>query len=196
MKNIIVSLILIMAISNNIFCQITVPKCDISIVKSDSIAWIEKYNTLIICPSTGKRESIIVGQSKSSINLGTLTFKITDSKDLLSGEVSRVYLSSRYVAFIDFDSPFSCSFCIFKKHRKSLFSKKYWKEITPPLILPPIESLLFGPYSSPNLNIINKISFVDVFSIKVYYTNGKSESFTFNPKTQTFLTKSVQESKD
>jgi hypothetical protein len=191
MKNRIAFLISIMAISNHVFSQISVPKCDVSIVKSDSLVWIEKYDALVICRSTGERESVLVGQPKSSYNLDTLKFKIIESKDLLLGDVSRVYLSSKHLSFVEISS-LNSSFRIFKKRRKSLFSKKYWEEITPPLILPPVQSLLFGPYSSPNLDIINQIVFTDVFSIKVYYTNGKSNSFTFNLKTNTFTTAYIQ----
>ncbi len=185
MKNSLICLMLIMVISSKVLGQIEVPQCHISIVNSDSIVWVEKCKTVVICHSTGKRESIALGKSNSSVNLNTTQFKITESKGLISGEVHRVYLSSRYFSFVSIDA-LNSSFHIFKKRRNTPFSKKYWEEITPPLILPPTQSLLFGPYSDVSLNIINKISFIDVFAIKVYYTNGKSESFTFDSKKNSF----------
>jgi hypothetical protein len=189
MKSIIISLMLIMAISHTSFCQIPIPKEEVSIYKNDTLVWIAPYKSLLLCHFKGKRERLLWIHTKYTFEIDTIQFIIKeDAKNSEELNKPRLILNSEYCSFIDLD-PHNCYFYIFKRYKKNIFVKAYWDELAT-MILPPIRSGLSGRLNNPDVDITDKVFLKNVFTSFSTYTNGKSETHSYSEKLNTFTIKS------
>ena len=171
------------------YCQVVIPQSEVSIFKKDTLVWVEKYKSLLLCHHKGKRECILSVKTKYVFKIDTIQLAIIeDDKNLGNMGNTRVILNSEYCSFVDLD-PFNCYFYIFKRHKKNFFTQSRWEELAT-MVLAPVKSGLSGRVNSPNVDIIDKFFLNDVFTSFSIYTNGKEETHFYDEKLKAFIKKS------
>jgi hypothetical protein len=177
-KNII---LLIFVLSQNfIYGQVLISKNEINIFKGDSLIWLDKYKTLLLCPKNNKRESLFSITTKYTFSLDTIKFGVIESKDESLLGSSQLLFDSDYLSFIDLDIMGSYLH-VFKRHKKHFWNKGEWIEDAA-LSLPPLKSRLSGFHMDMNVNIVERAYLIDIFTVKVIYTNGNEDTYYYDAK--------------
>ena len=179
MKRLITLLVCIL-LNNFAYAQIHVPKNEVHISKKDTLVWVDTYKSLIFCHDKGKRESIYSVKTEYTFNIDTFQFVVEESKN----DNLKPFINSAYFSFVDLDI-FGCYLHIYKKEKKTIFSKTKWEHKSS-FLLPPLKSGLSGFLKDAKVNIVERISLLDVFTAKVIYTNGKEETYTYDEKSKAF----------
>ena len=145
--------------------------------------WLNEYKSLILS-NKAQRKTLFSIKTRYNFKVDTLQFVISESKNTLDKNGLTVCSNASYFSFIDLDIMDSYLH-IFSKHKKTIFSKSDWKEEAA-LVFPPLKSRLSGFNNDPNVNITERAYLLDVFTLKVIYTNGKEETYTYDEKSKAF----------
>ena len=220
MKSIILILFFSVQFFNCAYCQLSLSIDNFFILKKDTLVWLEEKNTLLLCPSKGKREAIFtVGKlDKKPLLADTIHFSIESrnsektnnvqsyihhkngdymldtmlrSQNIKNTASKCVFLSSRHCSFIC-KSPFSTELFLLKKTSNNIFKKKKWEFLsTQTFSVMQSRDRLSYDHGRSNPSDLSNINLMDWNKVEVETQGGKIELHTYDSDVNSFTVKVI-----